>query len=108
MNEQTDFETSTVTVERKGKTRTFVVTEASYGFLQDLGASMTHQDDAQRKVAVAAFGANLIAATCSENGESLSFEQAKALPGGIGKRLEKEAMQINGMSEEAQADAKNA
>lgn len=108
MTDKTDFDTSTVTVERKGKTRTFVVTEASYGFLQDLGASMTHQDDAQRKVAVAAFGANLIAATCSENGEPLTFEQAKALPGGIGKRLEKEAMDINGMNEAAKAEAKNA
>ena len=108
-NTQTeDFETVTVTIERKSKTRTFEVREASYGFLQQLGASMTAQDTEQRKTAVAAFGANLIAATCFENGEALTFEQAKALPGGIGKRLEKEAMQLNGMTEEAQAEAKNA
>jgi hypothetical protein len=107
--EQNDeYLTSEVVIERKGKKRTFLVRESNYGLLQNISAALNHQDAEKKRQAMEAFGPNIIAATCSENGEPITFDQAKAFPASIGKRLEKEALHINGMDAESQAEAKNA
>ena len=103
MSKENVLEIRTITI----RDRTFEVHELSYGALNKLTATLNPQDSAQAEQARGAFGANLIAATCTENGEAITFDQASGFGARIGKKLETEAMSLNGFTEEAKAQAKN-
>jgi len=99
-----------VSITRGGKTRDFVVREVGYGQINKIGAGLNHQDSAKRQQSLETFGANIVSACVSENGVALTFEQAQALPGSIGKTLEKEALALNKEDGEegGKEEAKNA
>ncbi len=97
-----------IEITRNGKTRTFEIREGAYGLINKIGAGLNHNDLAKRQQNLEMFGANIISASVFENGERITVEQAQALPGAIGKRLEKESLDINAMNAEAKDEAKNA
>lgn len=97
----------TVSITRAGKTRTFVIHEAPYGKIAHYGAELNPQDDAKRVQAAANYVPKLLAACVEENGEKLTVEKALALPSGIGKRLEAEVAELNGILKGAELDQKN-
>lgn len=108
ITEEDGLEVRTVEVTRNGKTRTFQIKESSYGLINKISASLNQADDAKKLVALESFGANMISASCYEDGKRLTFEQASNLPGQIGRRLEKESISINAMDAAAKDEAKNA
>jgi len=95
----------TVEITRGKKTRTFEVREISYGQINKIGAGLNHADLAKRQQCMESFGANIVSACVLENGEAITFDEAAALPGSIGKTLEKEALALN---KEDKEEAKNA
>jgi hypothetical protein len=103
------LEVRTVSITRGKKTRTFEVREIGYGQINKISAGLNHPDLAKRQQCLESFGANIVSACVYENGNAITFDQASALPGGIGKKLEKEALSLNAMNpEEAKEEAKNA
>jgi hypothetical protein len=103
-----EFDSVEVVVERKGKKRVFEVREMGYHQLQKLTAALTNQDAAKRENAAANYTTNLIAASVSENGKKLTFEQAANLPQHVGRKLEKKISELNTADDEAANEAKNA
>jgi hypothetical protein len=107
-NENEGLEVKTVTITRGKKTRTFEISEISYGQLNKISAGLNHADAAKRQQNLESFGANMISACVSENGKALTFDEATALPSAIGKKLENEALSLNAMNPEQKDEAKNA
>ena len=107
-NENDDFESVEVVIERNGKKRTFEVREMPYHQLQKFTAALTSQDAAKRENAAANYTTNLIASSVSENGKKLTFDEAAKLPQHIGRRLEKKILELNAADDEAANEAKNA
>jgi hypothetical protein len=103
-----EFETKTVTVERNGKTRTFVVRELPYPTFCKLQAALSQKDEAQGLQARERFGQNLIAASTTEDGNPITFAQVERFGSRIGKKLEAAILELNGMTETTKEDAKNA
>jgi hypothetical protein len=107
MSKHEDFDSSEVVIERKGKTRTFNVSELSHGAFLELASVLNHQDAEKQRQGRENFSPNLIARACSENGEQLTFDQAKALPQSIAMKLSKEIGRLNGTDDNAKDIAKN-
>lgn len=105
VDSETGLQTRTVAITRGKKTRVFEVRETSYGQMNKIAAGLNHADSAKRQQCMETFGANIISSCVYENGEAITFEQAAALPGSIGKTLEKEALALN---KEDKEEAKNA
>jgi hypothetical protein len=103
-----DYEFADITIDRKGKKRNFRISEIGGLAFTRLTTGLNHQDEAKQTQAREVFGANLIAATSSEDGQPITFDKACALPSSIFARLIKEANTLNGASEEAKEEAKNA
>jgi hypothetical protein len=101
----TGLQIRTVSIKRGETTRTFEVKEISYGQINKIGAGLNHADHAKRQQCMESFGANIISACVSENGKSITFDQADVLPASIGKTLETEALALN---KEDKEEAKNA
>lgn len=102
---ESGLQVRTVAIKRGETTRTFEVKEISYGQINKIGAGLNHPDNAKRQQCMESFGANIVSACVSENGKSITFDQADSLPGSIGKTLEKEALALNNEDKE---EAKNA
>ena len=115
MNDKTkseDFEapgSEEIEVTIRGKSHTYIVSEISGATVNELFAPLQSNNAEKKAKAAKELTARVIALCIKRaDGSPITFEEAAGFRVVLQKKLEKAALEFNGLTPEAEADAKNA
>jgi hypothetical protein len=99
----------TVDITIRDKTAQYIIREESGAKFTELFADVNSDDPTKKRKAQRDLPANLIAACVWRgDGSSITFAEASAMRHTLQKRLSAEVLKLNALTDDAEADAKNA